>query len=156
MNKLWARVRGHFQEYVNRYAVLAIAVLTPAAALLGALAANLGGVDTSTGRAVLGAASAVTAAAAGLTWLKNSAVWQMLDRFGPAPQKVADVPAALDKLWEVAEPQGVPETGPTINDVAMVPDVDTSPLIASDGMPTTVPTGPPIDEDESLPDGDVA
>jgi hypothetical protein len=85
MSKLWSRLRGHFQEYVSRYAVLAIAVLTPASALLGELAGDLGGVDTSSGRAILAVASALGTAAAGVIFIRNLGLWQMLDQFGTAP-----------------------------------------------------------------------
>lgn len=82
---LWERLRGHFQEYIARYSVLALAILTPLAALLGSVAADLGGVNTSTGRAVTAAASAIGVAIVGVTFIRNLGIWQMLDSFGVAP-----------------------------------------------------------------------
>ena len=85
MKSLWGRLRGHFQQYVARYSVLALAVLTPAAGLLGTLGADLGGVDTPAGRVAFAAASALGTAAAGVVFIRNLGIWQMLDQFGTAP-----------------------------------------------------------------------
>lgn len=85
LSKLWSRLRGHFSEYVSRYAVLATAVLTPAAGLAGAAAADLGGVDTPVGRALLAIASALGTAVAAVTFIRNLGIWQMLDTFSTAP-----------------------------------------------------------------------
>jgi hypothetical protein len=85
MTKLWSRVRGHFQEYIARYAVLATAVLTPVAGLAGAAAADLGGIDTPGGRAALAIASAAGTGIAAVTFIRNLGIWQMLDTFGIAP-----------------------------------------------------------------------
>jgi len=82
--RIWGRLRGHFQEYVARYCVLAIAVLTPAAGLLGTLAADIGD-ETGLGKALLGATSALGTAAAGFKFIQNLGLWQMLDTFGTAP-----------------------------------------------------------------------
>lgn len=85
MKKVWDRVRGHFEQYVSRYSVAALAVLTPLAGLLGSVAASLGGAGSPGGKAALAAASAVGTAIAGVTFIKNSGIWQMLDKFGAAP-----------------------------------------------------------------------
>lgn len=82
---MFNRLKGHFQEYISRYAVLALAILTPLAGLLGSVAADLGGADTKAGHAVLAAASALGVAAAGVVFIRNLGIWQMLDQFGTAP-----------------------------------------------------------------------
>lgn len=76
------KVLAHVSQYVARYSVLAIAVLTPAAGLLGAAAADLGGVNTSVGRALLATASALGTAAAGVVFIRNLGIWQLFDKFG--------------------------------------------------------------------------
>lgn len=85
LSKVWGRLRGHFTEYVSRYAVLAVAVLTPAAGLAGTAAADLGGVNTAIGRALLGVAATLTTGAAGVMFIGRLGIWQMLDSFGTAP-----------------------------------------------------------------------
>lgn len=82
---MFARLKGHFQEYVARYSILALAVLVPLSGALGTVAANLGGADSTGGRIALGVSSAVGTAIAGVTFLRNLGVWQMLDTFGTAP-----------------------------------------------------------------------
>lgn len=168
MKTLSSRVRGHLQQYVNRYAVLAIGVLTPAAGLLGALGAQLGGVDTQAGRTVLGAAAAVTTAIAGLTWLRNSAIWQFLDRFGTTPQAALKTIITLDgnqvahtanaaakkAAADKAAPVGTSTYSAPTAPVTPPPDVDTSGQALTEGMPA-VPSGSPIDEAESAPDPEV-
>lgn len=74
------RIADHLSEYVARYTVLVIVVLTPLAGALGEVAAKLGGVDTQAGRAVLGAASALAAIIAGATFLNNLGRWQIAER----------------------------------------------------------------------------
>lgn len=74
------RIADHLSEYVARYTVLVIVVLTPLAGALGEIAAKLGGVDTQTGRALLGAASALAAIVAGATFLNNLGRWQIAER----------------------------------------------------------------------------
>jgi hypothetical protein len=84
MKKLWSRLRGHFQENVARYSVLAVGILTPTAGYLGTLAAQFGA-DTPVGKALIGASSAIGVAIAGITFIRNLGIWQMLDQFGTAP-----------------------------------------------------------------------
>lgn len=79
------KLRGHLQEYVSRYTILAAAILTPVAGLLGAFAADLGGADSPAGRAVLAGAAAIGTAGTFLVFIRNMGVWQMLDEFGTAP-----------------------------------------------------------------------
>lgn len=100
---VWSRIRGHLSEYVARYSVLALAVLTPAAGLLGTLAADLGGADTPLGRALLAAASALGVAAAGVVFIRNLGVWQMLDRFGTAEPPAREVKEAANALEAIAD-----------------------------------------------------
>lgn len=76
------KVTSHIEEYIARYTVLILAILTPFAGLLGSIAADLGGTDTSTGRAVLAAASALGVAIGGVTFLKNLGNYQALRDFG--------------------------------------------------------------------------
>jgi hypothetical protein len=77
-----SKITSHVEEYIARYTVLALAVLTPLAGLLGALAADLGGVDTSMGRAVTSAAAAVGVAIAAATFLHNLGQYQVVRDFG--------------------------------------------------------------------------
>lgn len=135
---LLSRLRGHFEQYVARYSVLALAVLAPASGLLGTVAAKLGGAATPGGRIALGAASAVATAIAGVTFIRNLGIWQMLDQFGAAPgvQSIASKPLAA-VLNNVAG--STAETSGTIE-----PDADSqSVLEPSDGVP------PDLDPDES-------
>lgn len=78
-----ASVLGHVSEYVERYTVLGIGVLTSVSGFLGTLAADLGGADTAAGRAVLGATAALSTASAGLIWLRGRREWKLLETFGP-------------------------------------------------------------------------
>jgi hypothetical protein len=75
---------SHFEEYVARYAVLAVAILTPAVGLLGSLAANAGGVETSSGRALLAVGSAIGFALTAATFLKNLGSYQIVRDFDAA------------------------------------------------------------------------
>lgn len=77
-----SKILSHVEEYAARYAVLVIAVLTPAAALLGELAADLGGSDTPAGRAILGATAALAVVVAGATFLRNLGKYQIVRDFG--------------------------------------------------------------------------
>jgi hypothetical protein len=88
MSRVWSRLRGHFQEYVSRYAVLVLAVLVPASTLLGKLAADIG-VDTRVGQYIAMGSAALATGAAGVTFIKNMGIWQMLDTFGTAPGTAA-------------------------------------------------------------------
>ena len=88
------RIADHLSEYVARYTVLVIVVLTPLAGALGEVAAKLGGVDTQAGRAVLGAASALAAIIAGATFLNNLGRWQIAERQRVAALVRAEIEAA--------------------------------------------------------------
>lgn len=151
MRSLFARLRGHFQENVARYAVLALSILTPASGLLGTAAAHLGGADSQGGRIALGAASAVATAIAGVTFIRNLGIWQMLDRFGVAPSvnPKSDLPmnisGALSKaLAPVADKPATVGSTPVADAPPLpVPDADSQDqLEATDGLPSD-------DEDEA-------
>lgn len=71
------KLAAHIEKYIARYSVLALAVLTPLAGLLGSLAADLGGDGTPAGRYVTAGASAVGVAIGGATFLSNLGKWQM-------------------------------------------------------------------------------
>jgi hypothetical protein len=163
IKKVWQKLRGHFQEYVARYSVLALAVLTPAAGLLGEMAADLGGVNTGAGRVVLAAASALGTAAAGVVFIRNLGIWQMLDAFGvapgaPSPPVVAPAvqPTALEPMVGTlvgAGAQPVEPVEPMISDPASIPpDVDASGLAANDGEPSDRLADPDTTPDEPLAD----
>lgn len=141
---LFARLRGHFQENVARYAVLALAVLTPASGLLGTAAAKLGGADTQAGRIALGAASVVATGIAGITFIRNLGIWQMLDRFGQAPGTPDRIPLqgelAASKLGLAASKLAGESVGSTpVDDLPPleVPDADSQDLLEpTDGLPS--------------------
>lgn len=148
MKSLLGRLRGHFQEYVARYSVLALAVLTPLSGALGTIAANLGGADTPVGRLAVGAASALGTAAAGVVFIRNLGIWQMLDKFGTAPGvgKSGDLPMNISSALSTALAPALPATGvagsqasdnagSTPESEPPVPDVDTQgQLEATDGV----------------------
>lgn len=75
---------SHVEEYAARYAVLAIAVLTPASGWLGTLAAHAGGVNTSTGRALMGLSSAAAVGLVGATFLRGLGHYQIVRDFDQA------------------------------------------------------------------------
>lgn len=219
LRQFWARARGHFRENVARYAVLATAILTPVAGLLGELAADVGGADTPAGRTVLAASAAIGTAIAAVTFIRNLGVWQMLDTFGVAPNTppAEDVPpagppggdarvddlgpaadaiangstitgerviaqaaaenAALARARAALEELGAAgDTTPIRNlsdferglgsspmrmpgELAVrppAPDLDDSVHAATDGMVDEPVGGPPIDEEESIPEPEPA
>lgn len=135
---LLSRLRGHFQEYVARYTVLALAILTPASGALGAAAARLGGADTQGGRIALAGASALATAIAGVTFLRNLGVWQMLDKFGAAPG-VAPAPATKP----APSPGSTPATPPTDEDNSVLAPTDGLPSDASEANPPDPAPPPP-------------
>lgn len=153
VKSLWGRLRGHFEEYVARYTVLALAVLTPVAGLLGALAADLGGAGSPGGRAALAVASAVGTAIAAVTFLRNLGIWQMLDTFGTAPgvgpglREKPDAPQTVVAGGDVSV-----ETAPAPAETASAPtSVGTSPQAPPDAAP---PAAQPTDANPPVPDVD--
>lgn len=110
----------HVEEYVARYTVLLLAVLTPAAGLLGSLAADLGGSDTSAGRAVLAGASALTVAAGGVVFLKNLGGYQQLRDFGATAGEFEKLLHAAKAIGPMIESSTRPVSPPDEDPVAGV------------------------------------
>lgn len=100
------KITNHIEEYIARYTVLLLAILTPAAGLLGELASNLGGADTTSGKYVLGAASAVGTAIAGVTFLKNLGEYQKVRDFGHSIDSTAvEIKAMIDAAKKIPDSQ---------------------------------------------------
>jgi hypothetical protein len=128
-----AAVLRHFPQYVERYTVLGIGVLTSASGLLGTLAADLGGADTAVGRAILGATAALSTATAGLIWLRGRREWVILEKWGPVVAKTL-------------EPGGLSKQDSSVPVIAM-PAMATGTHVAVTPTPTTVASPPrkPVD-----------
>lgn len=114
-----SRIINHVEEYVARYTVLLLAVLTPAAALLGSLAADLGGADTPAGRAALGLASALGVALGAVEFLRNLGPYQKLRDFGVDADSLLDLvrQAKLLPPVETGAKPDRPEDNPSASDL---------------------------------------
>ena len=125
------KILSHISEYVARYSVLAIAVLTPTSALLGTVAADLGGIDTGIGKALLAVSAALGTAAAGVVFIRNLGIWQILNRF----EKVTSLGGLVGELTKPAPKVVVEVTAPP----APAPAVVTKPAPAKPHKPITPP-----------------
>jgi hypothetical protein len=133
----------HIDTYVSRYATLAIAILTPAAGLLGTAAADLGN-QTSLGKALLAATSALGFAVAGITWLYNRGKWER-----ETGARLADGKTGLFDLIAIAkdtlsEVQHATAQLPTMPAKQATPSVQTPVVPAKPHKPVAPPPVAPV------------
>lgn len=95
---------SHIEKYLARYAVLAIAVLTPVSTLLGQAAADLGGADTTAGRVALGAVSGIAVLITGFVFIQNLGKYQIVRDFGTLWEQVKNFTPTHELGESVAPP----------------------------------------------------